>query len=76
MPGLSLILDMNRADDSSTDPTPALSRRAALRRVVTGSLGLVAVPAAVAQAGEASPGEAVGFVPENDYPFFGYEPIS
>ncbi len=60
----------------NTEFHTTLSRRDALLRAVTVSLGLVAVPALARQAGTsvAKPAEPE-FVPVDDYPFFGYGPI-
>ena len=56
-----------------TDSSP-LSRRDALRRTLLASLGVSILPAAATET--AKPLVEPGFVPENDYPFFGYEPNS
>jgi len=50
----------------------ALSRRAVLRRVIVAGAGLASLPALKVEA--AAPPPAADYVPENDYPFFGYEP--
>ena len=62
---------MKEKNESST-PAP-LSRRAVLRRAVAAGLvasGFPAVAEEVERAAKADP----GFVPENDYPYFGYQP--
>lgn len=61
----------------TTTPTESpLTRREALRRTLFG--GLAAGAAAALPAAEAAPLPATQaeapFVPENDYPFFGYDP--
>jgi len=60
--------------DSSVPSAKILSRRAALRRVVVTGLGLGSLSALAnepaAQVSAAEP----EFVPENDYPYFDYEP--
>ena len=67
---------MKQENDSSAAPGEILSRRDALRRVVVTGLVLGGMPAlaneSAAQVGTA----AADFVPENDYPYFGYEPDS
>jgi hypothetical protein len=55
--------------------TPAaLSRRDAITRVLAGGLAAAALPIAVGSATAATPVIEPEFVPENDYPYFGYEP--
>ncbi len=55
--------------------TPAaLSRRNAIARVLAGGLAAAALPIALRSAATALPVIKPEFVPENDYPFFGYEP--
>ena len=56
---------------SSSDAPSSLSRRAALKRAITGGLSLAALTAPAIEAADAevaAPPET--FVPENDYPFF------
>lgn len=60
---------MKTETDSSS-----LSRRDALRQTLLASLGISILPAAATETTE--PLAKPGFVPEHDYPFFGYEPIS
>jgi hypothetical protein len=58
---------------SETQSTP-LSRREALRQTVLAGLGMSALTATATE--EVKQVEEVEYVPENDYPFFGYEPTS
>ncbi len=64
---------MNAETKSPQEPA-AISRRDALRQTLAAGLGLAAVvtslPAESCRAAEM----AEVFVPENDYPFFGYRP--
>ena len=54
-----------------------LTRREALLSALKGTVAVaVAVPAMVQAAPEVPAQAEVAFVPENDYPFFGYEPDS
>lgn len=54
-----------------------LTRREALLNALKGTVAAaVATPIIVQAAPEASAQAEATFVPENDYPFFGYEPDS
>jgi hypothetical protein len=60
----------------NTDPTN-LTRREALLNALKGTVAAaVATPIIVQAAPEPSAETEAAFVPENDYPFFGYEPDS
>jgi hypothetical protein len=58
--------------------SPPCSRRAALRVAAVGGLSLVTLPAFAGGLSsrqiESASAQAADFVPENDYPYFGYEP--
>jgi hypothetical protein len=57
-----------------TEPT-TLTRREALFSAIKGSIATaVVVPVIVQAVPDESAKVEVPFVPENDYPFFGYEP--
>ncbi len=60
---------MKTETDSSS-----LSRRDALRQTLLASLGFSILPAAATETRE--PLAEPDFVPEHDYPYFGYEPTS
>jgi len=51
-----------------------LSRRDALRQTLLAGLGMSVLTASATE--EVKQVEEVEFLPENDYPFFGYEPTS
>ena len=54
-----------------------LTRREALLNALKGSVAAaVAVPIIIQAAPDSSAKAEAAFVPENDYPFFGYEPDS
>lgn len=58
----------------NNEPT-TLTRREALLSAIKGTIAAtVAVPVIVQAAAEPSAQAEAAFVPENDYPFFGYEP--
>lgn len=57
------------------DPESHLSRRAALLRAVAAGLAVTALPANGQPAPDPQPIEEEKFTPENDYPFFGYDPV-
>jgi hypothetical protein len=60
----------------NTEPI-TLTRREALLNALKGTVAAaVATPILVQVAPEASAQVEAAFVPENDYPFFGYEPDS
>jgi len=60
----------------NTEPT-SFTRREALLSALKGTVAAaVAVPVMVQAAPESSAQAEAAFVPENDYPFFGYEPDS
>ena len=60
----------------NTEPN-TLTRREALLSAVKGTVAAaVAVPVVVQAAPEIPAQAETTFVPENDYPFFGYEPDS
>jgi len=60
----------------NTEPTN-LTRREALLNALKGTVAAaVATPIIVQAAPETSAQAEATFVPENDYPFFGYEPDS
>ncbi len=52
----------------------SLSRRDALRQTLLASLGISILPASATETTE--PLAEPDFVPEHDYPFFGYEPTN
>lgn len=58
----------------NTEPTH-LTRREALLNALKGTV-VVAAPIIVQAAPEAPAQVEAAFMPENDYPFFGYEPDS
>lgn len=58
----------------NTEPNN-LTRREALLNALKGTVAAVVATPAVVQAAPETQAEAT-FVPENDYPFFGYEPDS
>jgi len=60
----------------SESSVESISRRAALGRVVVVGLGLAALPAQAAAPTAPIPVAETTFVPENDYPYFGYEPTN
>jgi hypothetical protein len=54
-----------------------LTRREALLNALKGTVAAaVAVPVTIQAAPESSAQAETAFMPENDYPFFGYEPDS
>jgi hypothetical protein len=61
---------------NSSSPSPSLSRREALFNVLKGTVVSTVVAPIVVQAEPITPALALDpeFVPENDYPFFGFEP--
>jgi len=59
---------------SSPSLTASISRRAALERVVTVGLGLAALSTHAAESAGPPPAQETEFIPENDYPYFDYEP--
>jgi hypothetical protein len=63
-----------RTPVQSNETPAALSRREAIARVLAGGLAAAALPMAVGSTTAATPVIEPEFVPENDYPFFGYEP--
>lgn len=67
---------MKQKTDSSELPPTIVSRRAALRRVVATGLALGSLPALASASVTESAAAEPEFVPENDYPYFGYEPDS
>lgn len=56
--------------------TEYITRREALLNALKGTVAAVALPVIVQAAPQVSAQTEVTFVPENDYPFFGYEPDS
>ncbi len=56
------------------DESTALSRRDALRQALLASLGMSASTFVAAE--EPEPLKEAEFIPENDYPFFGYNPMT
>jgi hypothetical protein len=67
---------MKQKTDSSETPAMTVSRRAALRRVVATGLALGSLPALAGESAAQPAAAEPEFVPENDYPYFGYEPDS
>ena len=64
-------------DSSAKAEATFFTRREALLSALKGSVAAaVAVPVMVQAAPESSAQAEATFVPENDYPFFGYEPDS
>jgi hypothetical protein len=65
---------MNPKSEPVIPPAGPISRRAALQRAVAGGLGLAGLSAGAAD--EATPARSASenFVPENDYPYFGFDP--
>lgn len=60
----------------NTEPTN-LTRREALLNVLKGTVASAVAAPVMFQAALEAPAQAeAAFVPENDYPFFGYEPDS
>jgi hypothetical protein len=60
----------------NTEPN-TLTRREALLNALKGTVAAaVAAPIILQAAAESSARDEATFVPENDYPFFGYEPDS
>lgn len=54
-----------------------LTRRDALMRALKGTVAAAVATPVIVQAAPEAPAQAEAiFVPENDYPFFGYEPDS
>jgi len=63
--------------DAAKAAATFFTRREALLNVLKGAVAAaVAVPVMVQAAPESSAQAEAAFVPENDYPFFGYEPES
>ena len=54
--------------------THTVSRREALVQGLAGVLGIAAVAGVTTELKPAPSGEDAAFVPDNDYPFFGYKP--
>jgi hypothetical protein len=65
---------MKPKEDPSQLSAESISRRVALGRVVVAGLGLAALPAQAAAPTVPVPIAEKEFVPENDYPYFGFEP--
>jgi hypothetical protein len=63
---------MKDQDQLSTSATAALTRREALRRALAGGL-VAALPVCTTEAPAA---DLIGFVPEDEYPYFGAQPAS
>ena len=60
----------------NTEPTH-LTRREALLNALKGTVAAAVATPIIVQAAPEAPSQAeAAFVPENDYPFFGYEPDS
>ena len=60
----------------NTDPN-TLTRREALLNALKGTVAAAVAATVIVQAAPEAPAQAeANFVPENDYPFFGYEPDS
>ena len=60
----------------NTEPNN-LTRREALLNALKGTVAVAVAAPMIIQAAPEAPAQAeVAFVPENDYPFFGYEPDS
>lgn len=67
---------MSNSSIMNTEPTN-LTRREALLNALKGTVAAaVAAPTIIQAAPETSARAEATFVPENDYPFFGYEPDS
>jgi hypothetical protein len=65
------------APDAAKAAATFFTRREALLSAIKGTVAAaVAVPVMVQSAPESSVQAEAAFVPENDYPFFGYEPES
>jgi hypothetical protein len=63
--------------DAAKAAATFFTRREALLSALKGTVAAaVAVPVMVQSAPESSTQAEAAFVPENDYPFFGYEPDS
>lgn len=56
------------------ESSPGLSRRDAVRHAVIAGLGLAVSDLTASATEPAAVAPETAFVPENDYPFFGYEP--
>ncbi|MEP6668814.1 MAG: hypothetical protein ABJF10_06665 [Chthoniobacter sp.] len=65
---------MSHESDPTSPSWDNLSRRAALGRVIATGLGLAGVCAIAAGPAVDAPEQTPEFMPENDYPYFGYEP--
>jgi len=65
---------MKPNNDSSLSSAESISRRTALERVVVAGLGLAALSVHAAESVAPNPDREPEFVPENDYPDFGYVP--
>lgn len=65
---------MNGVYFMNIEPT-TLTRREALLNALKGSIAAAAAAPLMASANAPAPVPEAEFVPENDYPFFGYEPI-
>lgn len=59
-----------------TTESNTLTRREALLNAIKGSLAASLTMPCISKAVEAPPAPEPEFVPENDYPFFGWEPES
>lgn len=67
---------MWNASIMNTEPNN-LTRREALLNALKGTVAAAVVTPIIVQAAPYTPAEtAATFVPDNDYPFFGYEPDS
>ena len=66
---------LNHTPNPMNTESNTLTRREALLSAFKGTVAsAVAVPVMVQSAPESSAQAEAAFVPENDYPFFGYEP--
>jgi hypothetical protein len=65
---------MKEKTDPSGSSAQTFSRRAALRRAVMTGLVLSSLPALADEAAAPTATVEPAFIPENDYPYFGYDP--
>lgn len=68
---------MNHTFNPMNTESNTLTRREALLKALKGTIAAAVATPIIVQAAPEVPAQAeASFVPENDYPFFGYEPDS